>query len=192
MLRSLPIFLLTAAGFAAAGDAAAADTIRRCVNDAGVTIYTDQPCEKFDATDRKPPPPMPGATVPGAAVEGVAARSDCVRRTDTLLFELRRAIETQNINRLAGVYHWPGTGGRAANGVLQHLERIASRPVASVELQYPEIAPVFENPDAFPPGTPTEDPVGVIIEQLAPGDVAPSFTENLQLVRNAGCWWVRF
>jgi hypothetical protein len=57
---------------------------------------------------------------------------------------------------------------------------------------FPEVAPVHENPDAFPEGTPPEDPIGVRIEQTLPGEIVPSSAEELRLVRHAECWWLRF
>lgn len=166
----------------------AADSIRRCISPEGVSIYTDQPCAKFNAVDRKP---QPAALRPSTENSGFA-RSDCVRRTDTLLFDLRQALESDNINRLAGLYHWPGISGRGARGIMDRLQRLSARPLASVELVYPDSTPVRDNPDAFPPGVPPEDPVRVHIEQMMPGEIAPSFVEDLRLVRHAECWWLRF
>ena len=165
----------------------AAEGIHRCVGRDGGSIYTDRSCDTFDAVDRKPEAPTL------ARIETpMSIRSDCVRRTDTLLFELRRAIESQDINQLAGLYHWPGISGRGARGIMDRLQRIGSRPLASVELVFPEITPVRDDPDAFPSGTPPEDPVGVRVEQSMAGEIVPVFREDLRLVRNAECWWVAF
>ena len=169
----------------------AAEGIHRCVARDGSSIYTDRPCDTFDAVDRKPEAP-PASRGEAAASPSATIRSDCVRRTDTLLFELRRGIESENINQLAGLYHWPGISGRGARGIMDRLQRLASRPLASVELVFPDITPVRDDPDAFPQGTPPEDPVSVRIEQSMPGEVTPSFSESLRLVRHAGCWWVAF
>lgn len=166
----------------------AADGIRRCISPEGVSIYTDQPCANFNAVDRKPQPTAGSTSIENSGF----ARSDCVRRTDTLLFDLRQALESDNINKLAGLYHWPGTSGRGARGIMDRLERLSARPLASVELVYPDSTPVRDNPDAFPAGVPPEDPVSVHIEQMMPGEIAPSFAEDLRLVRHAECWWLRF
>jgi len=166
----------------------AANGIRRCISPEGVSIYTDQPCAKFNAVDRKPPPSAGNTSTESSGL----ARSDCVRRTDTLLFDLRQALESDDINKLAGLYHWPGISGRGASGIMDRLQRLSARPLASVELVYPDSTPVRDNPDAFPPGVPSEDPVGVHIEQMMPGEIAPSFAEDLRLVRHAECWWLRF
>jgi hypothetical protein len=167
--------------------ALAGAAIHRCVGPDGGTIYTDRRCEDFNAIDRLPQaPPSAAASVPQVV------QSDCARRTDTLLFDLRRAIESDDINGLAGLYHWPGVSGRGARGIMDRLERIASRPLASVELSFPDVTPVRDDPASFPDGTPLEDPLGVRIEQALPGEIVASFAEQLRLVRHAGCWWLSF
>jgi hypothetical protein len=170
--------------------ASAGDGIRRCVGPDGNSIYTDQPCAQFDAVDRTPPPSPPAAT--NRQGDPVTVRSDCARRTDTLLFELRRAIESQNVNQLAGLYHWPGISGRGARGIMQRLQQLVDRPQASVELVFPDTTPVLDMPEAFPAGTPPEDPVGVRIAVSLPGEFSAGVGQELRLVQHAGCWWVSF
>ena len=190
------------------GAAAAADTIRRCQADDGTMVYTDKPCAELDARpialpEKRPEPgtgdasarPPPGSSMigsDGALSLGIGARDDCLRRTDTLLFEIRAAIESRNVNRLAGVYDWAGKDAGAAGAILERLSRIVERPLAAVEFRYPE--PGFdEDPAAIPSAAPrAERPAGVRIVQEAPGELVPSFEEDLRLVRNADCWWVSF
>ena len=178
--------------------AAAADGIRRCVGDDGGTIYTDRPCDSLDAVEAKP---RPGTERPSDGTLGVRSapmensgpvRSDCARRTDTLLFDLRRALEEGNVNHIAGVYHWPGTSGRSARYIMERLQTLADHPAASVELVYPEVTPVLDDPESFPPGTPVEDPQGVRISEAAFDGTVTLIDQQLQLVRNAECWWIRF
>ena len=165
----------------------AGDEIQRCVDPQGVSIYTDQPCSVFGAQGRVPvAEPTPPEIEPGVI------RSDCARKYDTLLFDVRRAIESDNVNALAGLYHWVGVRGGGAVHVMNRLEDLTERPMASVELIYPEVAPVHDNPEAFPEGTPPEDPIGVRVQQMQPGEIAPSAATELQLVRHAECWWLRF
>lgn len=177
VLLSLPIVSLRASD----------DGIHRCVDPNGVSVYTDQPCAKVDAVDREPPPPSAEPEIESGVI-----RSDCAREAQTLLFDLRRAIETDNVNLASGLYHWPGVRGGSAVSVMNRLERLVSRPMASADLVYPEVAPVHENPAAFPEGTPPEDPIAVRIEQTEPGEIVSSDAQELQLVRNADCWWLSF
>jgi hypothetical protein len=178
---------------AASGGVAAAGGIRRCEGPDGVTIYTDRECSTLGAIDRKldlepatqaTPPGMPPREAPAPLL-----RADCARRADTLLFDLRRAVENANVNRIAGVYHWVGVGRGGAKRVMDRLQRLADRPPVSIEFVFPEASPVHDDPGAFPSGTPSEDPVGVRILQGELGTAPPL---ELRLVRHAGCWWVTF
>ena len=185
----------------------AADTIRRCVAPDGTMVYTDQPCERLDAKPVAAPQPIAprteeasdgrsaGSTMNagGALSLGGISRSDCVRRTDTLLFEIRAAVEARNVNRLASVYDWAGKSAGAASGILERLSRITDHPAAAVEFRYPEFDPYLD-PAALPPPPPDAEarPLGVRIVQIAPGQYEPTFEEDLRLVRNAACWWVSF
>ena len=200
-----PAFILLL--LACAGAAHGADTIHRCVGPDGGTVYTDRACSQVGARPAAPAQPVrnpgdseferraPGSienSSSGAFSLGAGGRSDCVRRTDTLLFELRGALESQNVNRLAGVYDWAGKSSKNAAAILDRLGRIASRPLASVEFRYPESDPYAEVGLERPPANAPQRPIGVHIEQLAPGEIVPSFEEDLRLVRNADCWWVSF
>jgi hypothetical protein len=168
------------------------DGIRRCIGPDGVSIYTDRPCDTFNAVDRKAPPVSGTHAAPDIDTPTGFTRSDCARRADTLLFDLRRAIESDNVNQLAGLYHWPGIGRRASTAIMDRLERVVAQPLASVELVYPDIAPVLDDPGAFPPGTPSEDPTGIRILQVDPGEIEPRYRQDLRLVRHAACWWIAF
>lgn len=185
----------------------AADVIHRCVAADGTMVYTDKPCGDLDAKPLAPPEPIEdGATrtdetrasgtvmnTGGALSLGGVTRDDCVRRTDTLLFEIRAAVESRNVNRLASVYDWAGKSSGAAGALLERLSRITDHPAAAVEFRYPEFDP-YADPAAMPTSAPAADarPVGVRIVEIAPGQDQPSFEENLRLVRNAACWWVSF
>lgn len=183
----------------APGIARGVDVIHRCTGPDGDTVYTDRPCSESGsqpitqpqrkASDASIERSTSGSTqgASGALSLDGTGRSDCVRRIDTLLFEVRGAIESQNLNRLAGVYDWTGKSSHSAAGILDRLARITSRPLASVEFRYP--AP---EPHAPPLAAADMRPIGVHIEQRAPGEIVPSFEEDLHLVRNAACWWLSF
>lgn len=174
------------------GDTAQAAGIRRCEGADGVTIYTDRECSSLGAIDRKvdletPARALPpGVTPPGGVP---LLRPDCARRTDTLLFDLRRAFEHRNVNRVAGLYHWPGTGRGAARRVMDRLQKLVDAEPASIEFIYPEASPVQQDPGAFPSGTPMEDPIGLRLE-LGEAGLEPA--REVRLVRHAACWWFTF
>lgn len=206
MLHTMLVLALTVPGLAPA-----ADTIRRCQAPDGTMVYTDRPCAAHDARPVSPPekvaepgtaegtsdstPRAPGSVMDrgGAVSLGGVSRDDCVRRTDTLLFEIRAAIDARNVNRLASVYDWAGKDASAAGSILERLGRITERPSASVEFRYPEPAFYADATTMPASASPSDDrPIGVRIEQMAPGELTPSFEQDLRLVRNADCWWVSF
>ena len=194
MRGPFPLLLLSIALPACPGEAGAA--VRRCLAEDGTTIYTDRPCEQFQARDvtqpdapastsagiaRPPPEEMPLASYG-------PAHADCARTPDALLFILRRTFENRDINALAGLYHWPGTGGRGANWVMNELENLLRSSDGSADLVYPEAAFVVHAPEAWP-GLPAEDPIGV---RLTPSAASDSPAATLRMIRHAGCWWVHF
>lgn len=176
----------------AMGGAAHAAGVRRCEGPDGVTIYTDRECSALGAVDRKVDlEPAVRALPPGVTPPGDAPllRTDCARRADTLLFDLRRAFEQHNVNRVAGLYHWPGTGRGAARHMMDRLQKLVDAEPASIEFIYPEPALVYTDAAAFPVEVPAEDPIGLRLE-LGEAGIDPA--REMRLVRHAGCWWFSF
>lgn len=180
-------------------------TVYRCIAEGGVTIYTDRSCEHFGARPvQAPPEAAEGASADATdRVDGASAElplsaygpvaSDCARTPDALVTTLRQLLETRDVNGLAGLYHWHGMGKGSARAVMDRLESLAAQSDGSVELVYPEAAFVVLDPDAYP-GIPPEDPEAVRIGAFQAGslsDPAPPLA-TLSVVRQAGCWWLRF
>jgi hypothetical protein len=165
--------------------------VRRCIGPDGGTIYTDRPCDQFNAREQAAAPP---SLAPDAAIDldnPGPVRSDCARNADGLLFDLRRAVENADINAIAGLYHWPGIGGRAAVSVMDRLEDVVADPGASVDLVFPEAAFVVDNPSAYP-NLPVENPIGIRISRYVDAESARAPEQVLGLRRHAGCWWIHF
>src|SRR5688572_29374634 len=114
----LPFVLL------AAWPAAADAQVRRCTTDAGWTIYTDKPCQDVGAVERV----QPGGNARAAALH----RSRFHRTLQDLVFELTMAIDGRDPNRLAALYHWPGTPTRSGYALMERLDAIAQRPLVDV------------------------------------------------------------
>lgn len=202
MLRSVLVLGL----LGAANSVFAADTLQRCQAADGTMVYTDTPCEQLDARPLTPPRTKQAAAPGDASIQqrqaaspvgrggalslGGSARDDCIRRTDILLFEIRSAIQSRNVNRLAGVYDWAGKSAGAAGDIIERLARLAEQPLATVELHYPQ--PAFDAGTLAEAEPPDARPDGVRILQQAPGEIEPRFAVDLRLVRNADCWWVSF
>lgn len=186
---ALASVLLVLLAFAPAREAHA--VVRRCIGPDGGTIYTDRPCDQFNAREQVATQPDPGNTAAGSIDDTGPVRSDCSRTPDALLFDLRRAVESANINALAGLYHWPGTGGRAAVHIMDRLEGLTVEAGASVDLVYPESAFVIDNPAAYP-DMPAENPTGIRITRYVDAASGQVPEQTLGLRRHAGCWWIHF
>ena len=170
---------------------ASAQQIRRCTTQDGRTITTDKPCAAIDATDRVPRLPQGGGYLKRPS------RAVCARNVDELSYEVASAIDQQDANRLAGVYHWTGMEGAQAYKVFERLESLVKRPVA-------DIGPVGGGIDAEP--TWREDaegnlipvypkaraPTGLKVEQLLGRGNIRTTSTVFGLRRHMGCLWLSF
>lgn len=162
---------------------AAAQAVHRCVDAQGRSVFSDQPCASQQARPREAPKP-PAATAQGFASGTGTTAPGCARTPEALLDGVRGALEARDVNRLATHYHWAGTGARAGRYLMDELEGIAARPLASAELVW-ETPPAVASPDA-----PSAPPSRLRIEQSGASGAAGSVRTEFLLRRNAGCWWI--
>ncbi len=118
---------------------AQAQGIRRCVDARGMSIFTDRPCSEMNAVPMQAPPVADGNLAGG--FRGGFSQRGCARRPEDLLERVRSALEARDVNRLASHYHWTGTGSGSGKRLMDALERIASQPLVSADLIYPEPQP---------------------------------------------------
>lgn len=169
MLRALPV--LACLLIAAAGVRDAGAQVRRCELPGGQTIYTDQRCDAVGAIERRDAPPQAHAR---------GYRPVCARGLRDIHFEVSSAIESKDVNRLAGVYHWPGMSSRQGYDVMQRLQAIVDRPL--VDLQ-----PIY--PGADDAHVARRAPVGFRVEQVS-GRGSTPVRAVLGLRRHLDCWWI--
>lgn len=183
--------------------------VRRCVTASGQTIFTDRKCPDVGATER-----VPQASTTTAR----AYRGGCAHNLQDLVYEISTAIDAQDGNRLAGVYHWTGMSGDAAYQVWSRLDTIAHRPLVDIvpvmpaapvdpPLLPPPVTPPVTTGDAattlppssgsasvdpqlYPQTSVRRTPVALRVEQTLGASATPSRTV-FGLVRHFGCWWVR-
>lgn len=165
------VFALACLG---ASDAAA--QVRHCVTLDGESVYTDRQCEALGATEQP---------VTHARATATAYRGGCTRTLRDLMFEVGAAIDANDPNRLAGLYHWAGMSTRDAYAVVGRLDAIAQRPLVEVVPLLPDAS---DGGYAFP--STRHEPIGLRIEQTLANGVTPSRTE-FGLQRHYGCWWIR-
>lgn len=201
-MRSACFLALLLALSVCSGDAQA--VVRRCIGADGSTIYTDKRCEQLDAQDATPAAGPAGAGVqtpvspanpqaePPLSSYGLASQ-DCARTPETLLFMVRNALESRDINGLAGLYHWPGMGKWSARAVMDRLETLVTHSDGSAHLIFPDAAFVVLDPQAWP-NLPPEDPVAISLPMFRVDnpDSIPLSEVELRVIRHTGCWWLHF
>lgn len=172
------VLLLSLLAMAALWPAAADAQVRRCAGADGSTIFTDRRCQDIGAIERLP-------RDAGRSAGNRLYRSTCSRNLQDLVYELTTAIDSQDVNRLAGVYHWVGMSNRSGYAVMARLDAIVKRPLV-------DIIPVLPgNPedDYYPQTTVRRAPVALRLEQTLANGSTPSRT-IFGLRRYFDCWWV--
>ncbi|HET8819389.1 MAG TPA: hypothetical protein VFM73_07595 [Xanthomonadaceae bacterium] len=161
----------------------AAAEVRRCVMPGGSVVHTDRNCGSLGGIEQARSDP--GETYPTRLYHG-----RCAATVPDLLYELTTAIDSQDVNRLAAAYHWPGLSGQAANATMDRLDDIAGRPLLDLRVLTADVvpAPAADDPLAWP----VHDvrPTGVRVEQVRPGTNVP-VTTVFGLRKHLGCWWVQ-
>jgi hypothetical protein len=153
--------------------------VRRCTGPDGTAIYTDRRCADIGATDR--------VTHPTAGQPGRFYRGGCAHNLLDLVYELTAAVDSHDVNRVAGLYHWVGMSSSGAVAVMNRLDVIAQRPLVDVVPVYP--ASALGEGDYYPQATVRRAPIGLRLEQTLSNGSTPSHT-MLGLRRYLGCWWV--
>jgi hypothetical protein len=157
--------------------------VHRCTAADGTQVFTDRRCDELGAVERAPPPaPSTG----GARVH----RTSCAHNLRDLTFELTSALDSRDVNRLAGIYHWVGMTSDAADAVMDRLDAIVQRPLV-------DVVPVYSGGDAdeglggdyYPQATVRRTPVGLRLEQTLGNSGTPART-TFGLRRYLGCWWI--
>jgi hypothetical protein len=180
---------------------AAQAEVRRCVTASGQTIFTDRHCKEVNAVER-----LPRDQVQAGALHRAGG---CARSLQDLVFAMTSAIDTRDANRLASVYHWPGTSADSGYRIWTRLDAIANRPLvdivplmsASRPLPGPAAtatsndaaeatnAPV--DPELYPQTAVRRNPVALRVEQTVGNSATPARTV-FGLTHYFGCWWVQF
>lgn len=192
LARLLVMLLLTAAALAAASPAGA--QVRRCTTPDGATIFTDRACNEVGGTDKLVRGDAPGAPA-------WRYRGGCARSVQDLVFQMTAAIDARDGNRLANVYHWPGTGYTGGYAVAARLDAIAQRPLVDITALRPAERVVVQetpagtsallDPDYFPQVAASRAPVAIRVDQTLGNGITPSRTV-FRLRKHFSCWWISF
>ena len=196
MIHLLRTCLLAMAICAAAIWANPSDAqIRRCTRPDGEVVFTDRACTDVGGTDR------PAPSVHSPTYGGKAWARGCSRNLRDLVFEVTAAIDSRDVNRLAGVYNWTGMSNRNGYAVLGRLDAIANRPLVDVRAVLPEPRLSVDadgdmtvsgtvDAQAYPGATIVRrNPVALRVEQTLANGSTPARTV-FGLRRHMGCWWI--
>src|SRR6478672_573303 len=189
LLGSIPVFLLLACAYV--GDAKA--QVRQCIGADGTLVYTDRRCEDIGGVDR----PVSQAAI-GIQPRGFY-RGGCSKSVQDLAYSLGNAIQSGDVNQVAGVYDWAGMSTANGYRLMARLDAIAKRPLVDVQPMYSgganeygyDIVEFDEQTGAViskPPRKPRL--IGLRVEQTLANGTTPSRTV-FGLRQHLGCWWVR-
>jgi hypothetical protein len=201
-----PFFAFVFACASLAWPQAAKAEVRQCVTASGQTIFTDRRCDEVDAVERLPRDQAQAGAQPRRA-------GGCARSLQDLVFAMSSAIDARDANRLASVYHWPGTSAASGYRVWSRLDAVANRPLVDIvpvmagslpspESTTPAAGAATSNdavgatsppvdPDLYPQTSVRRNPVALRVEQTIGNSATPARTV-FGLTRYFGCWWVRF
>ena len=167
-LSMLPLAALFLAG---SGELPAQAGISRCVDENGVRVFSDRGCRflemrEYDALPEAPPP----LTLP-SLVQG------CSRQVDTLETWVRAALESGDVNQLAGLYHWADATPHTVDTVLPGLQELTRHTLIDIEIESAYFGGIYR-------------PAWLWLEQHDPERPGKTIRTGFFLVLNAGCWWL--
>ncbi len=182
-----------------------AQDLRRCQRADGSVIYTDRQCE-LGQGEMATVIPNNVSAKPGVRV--MAPPPACSRTANDLLYNVRIAIDSHDVNLLARSYHWPGLGDDQVESVLNRMEVLVQRPLVDIRLLYPESASIPDkvitdadiaydelgsNPDSdFSEAHQTSMPYGLKLQQYASSSSNEILATHFGLRRHFNCWWIRY
>ena len=161
--------------------------VHRCTTPSGESVYTDKRCEDIGAMDRRPR----ASTGPAGASR--LYRNSCSRTLQDLVYELTVAIDSRDVNRLAGVYDWNGMSTQSAYAIMGRLDAIVQRPLVDVLPVLPHVPDedgTLVDGEYYPQVAVRRVPVGLRLEQTLGKTATPSRTV-LGLRKYMDCWWIR-
>ena len=171
----------------------AAAQVHRCTANDGALVYTDRKCDDIGATERI-------ASNGISRLYGSHVYRGCARSVQDLAYSLSDAIQSGDVNALAGTYDFSGASTSSGYKVMDRLALLTKRPLVDVQPMYSG----GNDPDAYPYGGSAEFDengafipqrvikprlIGLRVEQTLANGSTPSRTV-FGLRKNLGCWWV--
>ena len=167
--------------------------VRQCIGGDGSLVYTDRKCEDIGGRDRPAVPASAGFGYPASY------RNTCARSVQDLVYALGSAIQSGDVNQIAGVYDWAGMSTANGYRLMDRLAAIAKRPLVDVQPMYAGGANEygydiveFDEETGRVVSKPPRPPrlIGLRVEQTLGNGSTPARTV-FALRQHLGCWWVR-
>jgi hypothetical protein len=146
--------------------------IHRCMDEAGVKIFTDRACSTLGARDRVEEPVRP------AALNLPSRHFDCSRQIEMFHAQVSAALDSGDVNKLSGLYHWMEDTRNSADTRMDELQVISSRRLVGIEVESIEL-------DG------EEQPTRLWLDQYVPERPGQTIRTDFKLVMNGGCWWLQ-
>ncbi len=153
--------------------------VNRCTTSDGLALYTDRRCADLGAVNSLQPQGNTGG--------GRLHRNGCARNVQDLVYEMTIAIDSGDVNRLAGVYHWAGMSGRAGYAVMSQLGALVQRPLIDI---VPIAAAGTGDDEGWQYPRTVHNPVALRVEQTLTNTSTPSRTVFV-MHRYFGCYWIK-
>lgn len=167
----LAMFLIAALCLAGSGELVAQAGISRCIDENGTPVFTDRSCSSLGAREYDALPDLPPPLVLPSLVHG------CSRQVDTLELWIRAALESGDVNHLAGLYHWADATSYTVDTVLPGLQELIRYRLIDIETESAYFDGIYQ-------------PVRLWLEQHDPERPGQTIRTGFFLVLNAGCWWL--
>lgn len=146
--------------------------IHRCIGEDDVKIFTDRACSALGSQDRVEEPVRP------AVLNSPSPHYDCSRQIEIFHAQVSAALDSGDVNKLSGLYHWMEDTPNSADILMDELQVISSRRLVDVEVESVEL-------DG------EEQPTRLWLDQYVPERPGQTIRTDFKLVRNGGCWWLK-
>lgn len=153
--------------------ASAQTDIHRCIGADGRPAFSDQACSSIGATSALPPSkaPAPASSAgdSGALPDSPSAGLLCAKNLADLRHGISQAFATRNANRIGGLILWNGSSHGAVDGI-RSIEQLIRQPLVALE---------------------GNESSGIDAVTSSPGGDASTRRAHFDVVRDAGCLWLR-
>ncbi len=173
-----------------------AQDIRRCVKNDGTVTFTDKSCNDDEIEKQRA---SQNSAVNSNKKKIFSAPPACNKTVDDLLYSVRIAIDSHDVNQLAKNYHWANVSNQQANNIFNRLENIVAKPLIDIRLlqsstplikeQIPDIDSTVDTQSTIEA---PKNSYAIKIVQSAVSASNQQQSTTFKLQQNYGCYWLRF